>query len=646
MPRPRSCRRRHVLASLVWLAPLGCSLEEPLEPEPELRPRLSAAENASLRAAACDPGLQIAYVAGLGAAACPAVVNWASSKLFVGAPVGELQDYCVYEFVGGGGPIPADIDMITPDHDADCRVVHPQSAAPPATAYSSSLQAAFARAIDVADAEDLDLPVTQDLRETVHVGVVDTVPDPPPTDPTSEHGPAMAALIRDVACPSGDLSCPVAVEHALGMPLLEDHSIDLEHGGTHGTPGQLARGIYEAATTPADSRRVINLSLGWEPEPFGGVGFADPVSVRAVSAVLEYARCEGALIIAAAGNRTDTCTTGPLMPAALELRSAPSAARCGALGAVGSPASATHQPLVHAVGGVDRSGAAVPSMDRSAEPRLVAAAKHAVPTESGFMPLTGTSVSAAAVSGAAALLWSYFPERSADEIMEYLYDGGIAVGRTADFTHEDAPSDGVRQLDVCAAIDEALEDPEHFVQVAALSPHLDCTPAAADPIDYSTQYAPYADVSREFTGSSSPCKQGCIPGPARSADLLGLVACPPPDPIDAFYVAPLPTHPPCPACTITLDDEVQLYAAIDDAYEGRTVNDVQLMIYEGATATRLRLGSVSLTSDAMTRIDLGVSLDLSKIRSAEIEITFAAGIGVPALTGKNDLILDWPAGDR
>src|SRR5690606_1462731 len=41
-----------------------------------------------------------------------------------------------------------------------------------------------------------------------------------------------------------------------------------------------------------------------------------------------------------------------------------------------------------------------------------------------YGPLTGSSVATASLSGIAALLWSYFPTLTPDELMQAIYDGG------------------------------------------------------------------------------------------------------------------------------------------------------------------------------------------------------------------------------
>ncbi len=637
------------LTASVGLLATGCSPVETLEPRLEAAPRLSATQTADLQHAACDPGLQLAYVAGLGPGPCPGVANWAEAKLFAGAPAGDLQNFCEYTYTGPGPLTPADLDPHTTAHNADCDVVFPETASSPAEAYAPSLQAAFARAINLADADDLNLPETESLRSEVFVSVVDTVPSLKPLAPTSTHGLAMAAFVEDIACPLGSAACSVVAEHELGMPRLNDGTLDPDNGGIRGFQGELARALYRAATATGD-RRVINISAGWETEIFGGHGHANRVPARAVTAVLEFARCEGKLPIAASGNRAPTCLDGPIMPAALAQRPAPSAARCAELGATGTVKSPSLHPLVYAVGGIDRHGDPPPSLERSAEPRLVAEARHATSTETGLPPLTGTSIPTAAVSGAAALVWSYAPELSPDEVMEDLYQAGPSLGRPADFAHEHATSDMVHRLDVCATLERVLDRTAPEKPLAELWSSLDCTASAASASDFSAEYEGTEDVTKTFGGEVS-CEVSCAPGFARVASGVPGLPCPSPPPVTDFYVQPQPLHPPCPACTITTDEEsdaAQVYAAIDDAYDDRTISDIQVTIHRGSSSSRLRLGAIPLESDKLKAIELGVTLDPSEVRGAEIAIMFAADeeATLPAVSGRNALILDWDEGDR
>ncbi|MCA9711922.1 MAG: S8/S53 family peptidase, partial [Myxococcales bacterium] len=407
---------------LLLLGASGCALERDPAPPLETALRLTPAEIDGLRAAACSADDRIAIVSGLGAAPCPAVADWTQSKLFSGGPAGTLGDFCRYRYSGAVPFDPAvdpqDLDPAVTRHDPDCAVVEPQGDAL-SSAYAGTLRAAFRDAINRLDAGDLELPSPELVPTPVTVVVVDTIPASAPSDPTSRHGEDMAAFVTDVACPGGATECAIDVEYALAMPLLPDGTLDLQHGGLLGSQGSLARAIHggHASAAAAGSRVILGLSLGWDGEAFGGRNDAPmPTPVAAVEAAIARARCEGAIVIAAAGNATASCTTGMLMPADLEQDPAPDAARCAALGASSSLAAADYQPMVYAVGGLDLTGGLSPAMDRGGMPRLAAPATHAVPGPTR-PPLTGTSVSAAVTAGTLALLWSHFGDADGDALM-------------------------------------------------------------------------------------------------------------------------------------------------------------------------------------------------------------------------------------
>ena len=168
----------------------------------------------------------------------------------------------------------------------------------------------------------------------------------------------------------------------------------------------------------------MNLSLGWDPA-LGGLETPDsdiPAPALAVRTALEHAVCEGALVIAAAGNRSGGPTeeTGPLLPAAWEERAGPTRARCEALGVTTRdqnfplPGQLAYRPLVFAAGGVRADDSPLFNSREGSEPRLVAFGDHVKVPAPGAQEgplwtglLTGTSVSAAVVSASVAAAWYY-----------------------------------------------------------------------------------------------------------------------------------------------------------------------------------------------------------------------------------------------
>ncbi|MEM9453765.1 MAG: S8/S53 family peptidase [Myxococcota bacterium] len=653
------------LSTLVLLASLGCALKTEQGPELEPEPRSNQADQDThdiLQAATCTPDHRIAFVPGLGGGPCPAATYWIPSTLFLGS-MAALGNYCLYDYDHLGAPpfspalSPLSIDAITTDHAADCNVVLTQddgsSPGSAPLAYEPMLRDALHDALNRLDADELDLLHSESGRSAVQIAIVDTIPTEIPDPPYSRHGEDMASFAEDIACPAGDgATCAVDVRYALGLPLRDDGEIDFVNGGVRGAHRHLAQAIYDAVkAAPANTKRIINLSVGWDTSIYGGPGHGEPTNIRAVRAALEHAYCHGAIIIAAAGNSTPSCTTGPLSPGAFEQWPAPDAARCAELGAPSLMAPASYRPLVYAVGGVDFGDTTPPSMDRGGMPRLAATAKHAVPGTLR-LPVTGTSVSAAVTSGTAALLWSFFPGMSSTQIMQTIYDGATTLESSADFTGPgDDMSTTVRRLNICSAF--ALAQTKH---TGALTTPLTCpTPSPETLLDFSFGYETADDpTSMTFASTvETPCEVSCIEGFEQPADGFMGPTCPDPEPIVDRYFRPQPSKPPCPRCVIATNDgaaaeapQLSIYAALHEDYEGYAVEGVNVTLYEGDTPTRLRLGAISLSTDSTTRIDLGISPTELDIRAAEIELLLSKA-GEPGESGtserrSNDLLLDLP----
>jgi len=165
-------------------------------------------------------------------------------------------------------------------------------------------------------------------RKPVRVAVIDTSATPPynidgtPTTPADNnlHGRAVALVIADTACSefSNMRECPVKVHNYLALNVLSSHNgetrtigVDNVHGGHAGTLTDLSLAIRRAVDEWLGKRQqgeqlIINLSVGWDPR-WGG--YADsPEQVTGTPALvlesLQHAHCAGALIFAAAGNRT------------------------------------------------------------------------------------------------------------------------------------------------------------------------------------------------------------------------------------------------------------------------------------------------------------------------------------------------------
>ncbi|HKY38975.1 MAG TPA: S8 family serine peptidase [Polyangiaceae bacterium] len=285
-------------------------------------------------------------------------------------------------------------------------------------------------------------------------------------DDRTPHDRTIANIIERLACPTreGASACVVEIQNRLASRLARAPIGSVRSpGNVVGSQGDLAQAIVDAVDAAFPGRRlVINLSLGWTRYWGGAEGneseFSPPV--RAVWDALAYARCKGALIVAASGNGQGrpSLPFGPRYPAAWSERPAPSSARCERLGAGSGLPSATG-PLLFAAGGVDNEDRALFNAPIGSRPALAAAASHAgvhsPATSRAAGPYTGTSIAAAVATSAAAVVWAYRPELSADEVMREVYSSSVSLGVEADFCFGERPCPEIRRVSICAAAQAA-----------------------------------------------------------------------------------------------------------------------------------------------------------------------------------------------
>ncbi len=471
----------------------------------------------------------------------------------------------------------------------DCRGIAGQGTGLADSALGMMLRQAFRTS--VGRLSSADLAGTEVDRTPVDVAVVDTVSqvaaDNPAVQPTNAHGLFMASLIDDIACPSGTTGCAATLRHTLAMPRNDWGNPSYLAGGVHGTKGDLALAIYEAVAEWQQDpdrapRQVMNISLGGirrldvNNGQFDGKG-----PDQALRKALQYARCMGTLVVAAAGNApVDGCPedyTGPLSPASLEMSAAPTSLACDGMGfssiapptrpIFGGPHS--YDPLVHSVGGVDPFDHPLPNARTDARPRLAALGSDAVGSAGAHLDIgiTGSSVSAAVVSATAAMLWTYDPSLAPPEVMELIYtsgfplvdDDGFAI--PADYGTGTTQAD-VRRVSVCAALEAAcLSDPSldcPSLDCPALSPAADgnlggffagVDAVLADPSNDVIQVIP-----QDPGGSTFECIEG---GSTNLHD-------------------PLPDLPVCARCNVSVDSSAStnddtLKMTIESEYTGSTI---------------------------------------------------------------------------
>jgi subtilase family protein len=345
------------------------------------------------------------------------------------------------------------------------------------------------------------LPAT---NEKVRVAVLDTSklgylePAPAAYDDADEHGRLVGRVIGDLACPGAFVTGAGCVAQIANYPALTRKSGQSApnwlsgppDGGYYGTLSELAEAIEHAlADWNADLARggprrlVINLSVGWSPI-FGGALVTSPGQpvnlnllpkpARPVYAALARASCAGALVVAAAGNYDLTNGAGMVYPAAWESVPAPNANQCasyplrlpsGVKPMPNHPSGDTpvYRPLVHAAGAVDAGDNAAGITRRHGRPRLAAYGVGVVTSEprtDGVTRIkTGTSLSAAITSAAAALAWGYKPNLRPDQVMELVYKGGAVIAPHPDLEPNVCAgklcAGEIHRVSVCAAAAQA-----------------------------------------------------------------------------------------------------------------------------------------------------------------------------------------------
>jgi hypothetical protein len=285
------------------------------------------------------------------------------------------------------------------------------------------------------------------------------------------HGRDVGLLLRRMTCPDNQAvdartGCKIGLANYLVLDREPDEAggtrINRIEGGYFGTPGTLAEMIWWTVVMwqyrNPDAKLVINMSVGWE-ETGPHLARTDHV-VQSVRAALSNARCAGALPIVAAGNKSGSGpnpSTGPMGPAFFESYDWDGC----------DPVAPASESIVFSVGGIDGAGQALASTRVGGRPHLAAYA-YQVPADEQYLvpstpadpvfgspPLTGTSMSAAATSAIAAMLWSYSPDVPAGQVMEVVFETGTKVDGVADYCFGPLctiPYE-IHRVSLCAALD-------------------------------------------------------------------------------------------------------------------------------------------------------------------------------------------------
>lgn len=472
-----------------------------------------------------------------------------------------LARYCLYAAEPGhGNEPPRDLGALGWQVDRAQRVI-----APAATAVETDLRAYYAATTRAetslcAEGRTRVGEVRLTLLDTAPTGAVADLPAPIGTE---GHGEALAAALDALTC-AGAPDCHVAIRTRAALPLRTDDALattwTVPAGGRYGSLDWLAQAIVREVRAwqrwSPDAHLVLNLSLGWH-EDYGGsqlpLSEPDRADARAVYDAIRFARCSGALVFAAAGNRYGGgLDQGPLYPAAwAEVTIDPGI--CAS--ELGVPATLTYKaPLVFAVGGVGADDQPLAVSRDDSEPQFVAYGDHFDHEGFGALaPLTGSSAATAVVAAAAAHLWSEAPSLTADEVALRLYAAGDDVGRFASAAYGDVPT-------------------QFFGTTAVHRITGGCEAADPRPPALVTDGAP-------------------LSGPVQSGSLAAIL---PSDPSPAYdpYAHPQPTGTFCPVCAVDLPPAAGpavLYLNLP-LFPG-TIANARLATYTG-TWSQIPLGSL------------------------------------------------------
>jgi subtilisin family serine protease len=440
------CRSRTTASVILVSVALGCSSHDQLERPGSASLGLATTDSRRLDCPKTNVLVRIPY-----SGDCPTTIGTASTGLWVGGAVTKkLPDireprprFCTYYW--SSAPRTPDTDVLPGEqgHDWqwDCASVGAHAAQP-------ELYAALAAH---GKANLGELTWTADVKAPVRVAVIDTAAGSWSDPDNNPHGKAVGTLIRDTACLNPAV-CPVEVENYLGLPLLRAPMPgqlvirrDLTRGGAFGAHGDLARAIVQAVDANVGTRTVINLSVAYDSVELLASGEPDPADFEnsVVFDALQYARCHGALILAAAGNGRVPAigTQKAALPALWTEQRAFDAPTCDARYGVAS--HVTSGPLLYAVSAVD-FGAKPLLTTRGEGQSVLAALGFAVvrddPNGGYTRILSGTSMATATVSAIAAALWARTPAGTTpDRIIRELYAVSPSISETAHF-HPSQPA--------------------------------------------------------------------------------------------------------------------------------------------------------------------------------------------------------------
>lgn len=370
----------------------------------------------------------------------------------------------------------------------------------------------------------------------------------------------------------------------------------------------------------------------------------------AVLDALRYAREQGVLVVAAAGNRrAGLPPTGALFPAAWERGDGP-----------GSQGKAAPPP-VYAVGGLETEGEPLANARPGGAPPRAAYADHAVvESDEAGRPtaiLTGSSVAAAVVSSAAAVVWHHRPAWSAAEVMRTLEEAGDALDRGPDFpllaTGPEPPR--IRRISLCRALERACAAPGPACPAAVPCPPWQRTvpdlagPLGAIAVETTYDLTAFTDLStagpplcqRREIRSRHP-KKLWTPDPCPGEHFLEPRAVP--------WMYPQPESDPCPSCALVPiptgpppSFNAQLKVRLRDDWEGPECLKVSALDVDPRGAGGKPLVSYVIDREVCKHqtVAIGLSLDpsLPPLPKAAVTLHFEMGEGESKVSIPNEVFV-------
>lgn len=531
-----------------------------------------------------------------GAETCPRPrpeTGWTTEPLFAESENRALRRFCLYHRAEAADPAPLRA-LALERLDPDVMGLAPQG---------STLAEATWRALEthfLSQAGQVALPAGP--ATAVRLAVVDTAPTgaapaaggaagPEDMPASSPHGTALLHMARDLLCDAAETACRAQVAARLALayecfdPAAPRACRNAEKGGYVGLIGELAQALQREVTVwqglGADTRLVLNLSLGWHADLGGDEStIADmPASAQAVYRALEDAVCRGALPIVAAGNRGAEArpSAGPFLPALWERRAAPTRSGCRRLGVTPAPGlagPARYRPLVFSVAAVEATGAPLDTTRVDGVSRLAAFGDHAAVARAKDAPtgtLTGSSVAALVVSATAAAVWSYRPGADAFTVMAALYRHGTPLDRQADYCLGTGPCPArlspVRQIALCPVLagvcagggcDEPVCDEAAPLDLSEVDFGAFETAKQVDLETFGAELAPQAACGGAVIRYDGDAATPADPCPHRQYD----------GPELRPWTEPQPEDYPCPNCGGDWTSPGTVYLEIDDLWRG------------------------------------------------------------------------------